>query len=589
MHQFLNKWKFPKYKIDTQPNTEDIPEDYTDDCNKGPSDVLVPTRRVAKRPPSVASASSSGINIARRKRRGLHSLIQLECTTHLDLDEKIAQTCPKLLHHFWADDGLYGKPYDSLWLADDATTTATTMVTPDELNRHFRACEDIYHLKRVADLLFCFELYGKAFALYVMLLKQLKAGINSPDWMRTWVKIACARSAANPAQRELAEHLVLQEMGLLQDGPGRQGIEALFSVLQESDDCQRMVLQLSSTTLEQDEEEIGTCPKVSTVHLLTLATAIANHGADWVSKKSLIGTITLLTKKSEKPPSGPVGDEAQIARHSRIRSCIQWCQQQLDETLEYTLSLLCHWARFVDQDIGAKPQAWLFGLMWERCQSAKASKSSPPWAARLESSMSLSVAEILNIVIMMMCDQDRPGEQEAGVDVLSNFRSLHKRATHLCTELDDDSLTTCFAIHAEVFWTRRNPASQSRPEIRRIADPALYFLQNEAATDHHLPPSRFIDILQRDCVSIFGGISEFSPPPALEHSLASTLHSSDTSMLRQFQEIRDRTKKSYDRASHTHSNRRSITSLADTFDSSMDLSPRSAGRDIDLAGLCSRF
>jgi hypothetical protein len=267
--------------------------------------------------------------------------------------------------------------------------------------------DEIDEIKLAADFLLGAQCHEDAFVLYVVLLKRLNDTSDHREWISTFALIGCARSAATSPQFEIVRNLLEQKLSHLADYSQSSAesflLRSLLADLHRKDGDEAASEFHNRLAMQSDFVKTGSL--LSLPHnnrnfdLITyqyLHRSLASRG-------SLLRARSVTKELLQREP-GPFEHEEGHMRNTSVRSCLQWCVEELRQDHRISGS----WMNLRQQGIyrGLETVLGLFCNLWQRWQRSaaklKSSAASMQWTRHVEQVMGISPAELLSITCLMM-------------------------------------------------------------------------------------------------------------------------------------------------------------------------------------------
>jgi hypothetical protein len=267
--------------------------------------------------------------------------------------------------------------------------------------------DEIDEIKLAADFPFGAQCHEDAFVLYVVLQKRLNDTSDHREWISTFA-LGCASSATTSPQFEIVRNLLEQKLSHLADYSQSSAelflLRSLLADLHHKEGDEAASEFHNRLAMQSDFVKTGSLLSLPqnnrSFDLITyqyLHRSLASRG-------SLLRAQSVTKELLQREP-GPFEHEEGHMRNTSVRSCLQWCVEELSR--EYKIS--GPWMNLGQPGMvprGLETVLGLFCDLWQRWQrSAAKSKSltsSLQWTRYVEQSMGISPAELLSVTCLMM-------------------------------------------------------------------------------------------------------------------------------------------------------------------------------------------
>ncbi|KAF2104253.1 hypothetical protein NA57DRAFT_51093 [Rhizodiscina lignyota] len=410
---------------------------------------------------------------------------------------------------------------------------------------------DIRNMKSTADFLHATSQLAEAFVVYTMILKYLRSTKRSPDWMLTWITMACARVATEKTQLEIVQALLWDWLQDIQDRnvPMEKYIVykllgALYRRMGQYVGGEPFAAAAANIVSEAEASVYSfvaflpmehRCFDLCSYAFLVLdceKNSAVDTSSDFESYRLEHRFKAIQGRLLYRKP-GPFEIDAGLLRNPCLRSCISWCSENLH--LPKTLGLFdseC-WIPYGKGDLDLKTSEDLvFKLLWGHWQASKTGRTAyhPLWTTKAEKLMGISSCEVLYTVTKMIFSAkllDTPRRDET----MSGF-TTHTHVPSGC--IRSSNVLSHSSLHDPPFWVDGN--SSRRPcflcvdegaaVLRRAPDEevARMFLDIFVKAQKESGPTRLAESFQEysDNACYHAVANEPSHLPPLERQSSST-------------------------------------------------------------------
>jgi hypothetical protein len=251
-------------------------------------------------------------------------------------------------------------------------------------------------VKLAADFLFSSQCYADSFALYILVVKQLKEVPKQEEWTTISAIMKCAQSAVTASQIEIMLNLLKQKLSeqsvyavnTAEAFLYRSALEYVYR-MQGDDDaaCQQHRLAMESNFVQQ--KSLTSLPAEKRAFSVVLYRYL-NRAI--TSKGHFINARSLKEELIHSIP-GPFEYESDLMRNGSVRCCLHWCISALESVTGLGVPRMD-----LRGQLRSKRLAnflMIFGNLWRFWQLRKTHPEVKVWADQAEQTMGISPSDLL--------------------------------------------------------------------------------------------------------------------------------------------------------------------------------------------------